>query len=64
MVPADTALVDLGMGVGRELETRTISLVMHPSVCLRHPVGFIPVRPVDSADWLGFFFRETDPQSL
>ena len=63
IVRADPALVELGIGVD-ELATRTISLVTHTSVCLRHPVSFSPVPCVDTTDWPGFFFRKTDSQSL
>jgi hypothetical protein len=62
IVPVDP-LVELGMGVD-EFATRTVSLVTHTSVCLRHPVSFSPAPRVDMGDWPGFLFRKTDSQSL
>jgi hypothetical protein len=64
MIPVSTVLVDAGISAGRERRTSAIPLVTHTSVCLRRPVGFTPARPVDSADWPGFFFREAYPQSF
>ena len=63
MVPVDMPLVNAGISVG-ELETRTISLVTPTSVCLRHPAGFPPVRPVDGAGRAWVFPLGTDPQDL
>ena len=63
IVRVDKALVNSGIGIGRELETGTISLVSHTPGCLRRPVDFTLARPLDSADWSGFCFEETDLQS-